>query len=61
MPGFNSDSDAGRRAPLSMTLRRACRESGFYGDGTRCPTCPIRHLCESEDRWAVPLKDAHSA
>ena len=48
--------DAARAPPSpAMTLRQACRKSGFYGDGSRCPCCPLRSLCAGDDRWALPL------
>ena len=53
-----SNGKTGRPASLAMTLRQACRESGLYGDGSRCPVCRIRHLCQSDERWAVPLRDS---
>lgn len=37
------------------TLREACRRTGHDGGGTRCPTCPIRDLCVSDERWLVRL------
>ena len=49
------DTNTGRKPSLSMSLRQACRVSGFYGEGMRCPTCPIRHLCASEERGATSL------
>jgi hypothetical protein len=40
-----------RLAP--RTLHRACRHMGHDRDGTRCPGCAIRSLCESDERWLV--------
>ncbi len=43
--------------PLSpaLTLRDACRRTGQDDDGRRCPACPMRDLCESEERWLAQL------
>jgi hypothetical protein len=35
------------------TLRDACRQTGRDNGGERCPICPVRDLCESDDRWLV--------
>ena len=45
-------------ASAPCTLRQACVRAGLDRGGERCPTCPVRALCESELRWlvkAVPL------
>ncbi len=44
-------------APLSpaLSLRQACRKTGHDDDGRRCPGCPLRTLCDSEERWIVRL------
>jgi hypothetical protein len=34
-------------------LVEACRASGHDRAGARCPECPLRALCESEERWLV--------
>jgi hypothetical protein len=39
----------------ARTLRDACRQTGHDDNGTRCPTCPVKDLCESEERWLVEL------
>jgi len=43
--------------PLSpaLSLRDACRRTGYDNSGTRCPGCPLKALCESEERWLVQL------
>lgn len=45
------------RSPLSpaLTLRNACRKTGHDDGGKRCPACPLKDLCESEERWFVEL------
>jgi len=40
-----------QRRPRS--LGDACRELGLDDDGQRCPECPLKTLCESEERWLV--------
>ena len=37
----------------ACTLGEACRETGHDQGGERCANCPLRNLCESEDRWLV--------
>ena len=37
----------------ACTLGEACREAGYDQGGKRCPDCPLRQLCQSEDRWLV--------
>ena len=37
------------------TLKEACREIGLDDRGRKCPLCPLRDLCESEERWLVRL------
>lgn len=37
-------------------LLEACRASGHDRAGGRCPLCPLRVLCESEERWLVPAE-----
>jgi hypothetical protein len=37
----------------ARTLRDACRQTGRDNSGERCPICPVRDLCESDDRWLV--------
>ncbi len=46
-----------RRYPLSpaLTLRDACRQTGHDGGGNRCPFCPVKDLCDNEERWLVEL------
>lgn len=39
----------------ARTLRDACRQTGRDIDGARCPVCPVRDLCESDERWLVAL------
>ena len=43
------------RYPLSpaLSLRDACRKQGYDNTGARCPGCPLKDLCESEERWLV--------
>jgi hypothetical protein len=40
-------------SPCSM--REACARALLDRGGERCPSCPIRELCESEARWLVKL------
>lgn len=37
----------------ARTLRDACRQTGRDDNGARCPVCPVRELCESDERWLV--------
>ena len=39
----------------ACTLYDACRQTGHDDDGNRCPCCPLKDLCESEERWLVEL------
>lgn len=39
----------------ARTLRDACRKTGHDDSGKRCPACPLKDLCESEERWLVEL------
>jgi len=43
--------------PLSsaLSLRQACQKTGYDSSGKRCPGCPLKDLCESEERWIVRL------
>jgi hypothetical protein len=52
-------TDLSISAPLSpaLSLRQACRKTGYDDNGRRCPGCPLRELCESEERWLVRLAD----
>jgi hypothetical protein len=52
-------ADLSTRAPLSpaLSLRQACRKTGYDDSGRRCPGCPLLELCESEERWLVRLAD----
>jgi hypothetical protein len=46
------DRGSGTRShPCSM--REACALAGLDRDGERCPVCPLRDLCESEQRWLI--------
>jgi len=36
-------------------LREACQRTGLDQNGGRCATCPLRQLCQSEERWLVKL------
>jgi hypothetical protein len=46
-------------APLSpaLSLRQACRKTGYDDSGGRCPGCSLKELCENEERWIVRLID----
>jgi hypothetical protein len=49
---------AGPSSP-ACSLREACSRAGLDRNGERCPTCPVRDLCQSEVRWlvkALPLQ-----
>lgn len=39
----------------ARTLRDACRESGHDDGGRRCAGCPLKYLCENDERWLLPL------
>jgi hypothetical protein len=39
----------------ARTLRDACRQSGRDENGLRCAICPVKDLCESDERWLVKL------
>lgn len=39
----------------ARTLRDACRQSGRDENGLRCASCPVKDLCESDERWLVKL------
>jgi hypothetical protein len=45
------------RYPLSpaLSLRDACQKKGYDNSGTRCAGCPLKDLCDSEERWLVRL------
>jgi hypothetical protein len=38
----------------ARTLRDACRQSGRDEGGRRCPACPLKYLCENDERWLIP-------
>ena len=38
-------------------MRQACRKTEYDDSGRRCPGCPLRELCDSEERWLVRLAD----
>jgi hypothetical protein len=40
-------------SPCSM--REACARALLDRGGERCPSCPVRDLCQSELRWLVRL------
>jgi hypothetical protein len=46
-----------RSYPVSpaLTLRDACEKTRHDHGGKRCPACPLKALCESEQRWLVEL------
>jgi hypothetical protein len=52
-------ADISMNAPNSpaLSLRLACRKTGYDDSGRRCPGCPLRELCDSEERWIVRLAD----
>jgi hypothetical protein len=39
----------------ARTLRDACRQTGHDENGRRCLTCPVKDLCDSDERWLVEL------
>lgn len=43
--------------PCSM--REACARALLDRGGERCPTCPLRELCQSELRWVVRIVPPH--
>jgi hypothetical protein len=52
-------ADPSMKVPLSpaLSLRQACRKTGYDNNGRRCPGCSLRELCDSEERWLVRLAD----
>jgi hypothetical protein len=52
--GMAKSASSYLRSP-ARTLREACEETGHDEDGKRCPVCPVKDLCESEERWVVEL------
>jgi hypothetical protein len=52
-----SDKSTERRfvnaSSSACTLGDACRAAQCDQHGSRCPDCPLRSLCENEDRWLV--------
>ena len=53
----NTAPDPRTQYPLSpaLSLRNACQKKGYDNSGTRCAGCPLKDLCESEERWLVRL------
>lgn len=47
--------DDGDRLYSPRTLCEACRRTGCDEDSKRCPTCPLKNLCGSDDRWLVRM------
>jgi len=47
-----------RQAP-PCSMREACVRAGLDRGGERCPTCPVRDLCQSEVRWLVKAAPLH--
>jgi hypothetical protein len=43
------------RSP-ALALRAACRKTGYDDGGRRCFACPLKDLCESEERWLVAFR-----
>ena len=41
------------------SLREACVRAGLDRGGERCPTCPVRELCQSEVRWLIKTAPIH--
>ena len=37
----------------ARTLREACRQTACDKGGERCPICPIKALCENDERWLI--------
>jgi hypothetical protein len=50
---MNEDRNRDFLVARACTLGEACRGTGHDEGGTRCAWCPLRELCESEDRWLV--------
>ena len=42
-----------RPAAPPCSLRQACAKTGLDRDGERCPSCPLKALCQSELRWLI--------
>jgi hypothetical protein len=40
----------------ACSLHEACTTVGLDRDGTRCPDCLLRDLCDSERRWLVKFR-----
>ena len=51
--------DTGTRTPEMLapgapcSMREACARALLDRGGERCPSCPVRELCQSEGRWFV--------
>jgi hypothetical protein len=55
-----SEKQTGAARPqtsTSCTLRDACRTAGYDEGGRRCAICPVKDLCENDDRWLVTLTE----
>jgi hypothetical protein len=52
-----SNISTGAILSSALSLQQACRKTGYDNSGKRCPGCPLRELCESEERWLVRLAD----
>ena len=55
-------SDTGKRpqaAAPPCSMREACARAFLDRGGERCPSCPLRELCQSELRWVVKLALPH--
>jgi hypothetical protein len=46
---------AGQTSGAPCTLREACLKGGYDEHGKRCAICPVKDLCEQDDRWIVRL------
>jgi hypothetical protein len=63
--GFSAMSDDQGRAPNGRSaappcsLREACLRAGLDRRGERCPTCPVRDLCQSDVRWLIRPPKLH--
>ena len=54
-------STVGHSSGPPCSLREACTRAGLDRGGERCPDCPVRDLCDSEQRWVVKVAPAVQA
>jgi len=40
----------------ALALREACHKAGCDDDGRRCFACPLKKICENDERWLVAAR-----